>query len=189
VKTGNGKRKPTAQTRRQVRAAQIPFSFDDLTSGSIAEVRKRVAAAKWSKDGVTCPCCDQLCKVYRRRVTPTMIGFMIQLRKLHRQNVEWAKVGYDGQIRCEGGDYARLLFWGLVEQQNAGPREDGSRRTGYWRLNAHGEAFLRGDLAVPEYIYQYNEQRLPDPEGVNIRKLLVHELLRKNFNLEEAMST
>lgn len=83
-----------------------------------------------------------------------------------------------------GGDFAKLAYWGLVEEADE-QREDGGR-AGWWRLTTKGEAFLRRQLKVPKYALVYDAKHLgfDDEEMVDIQ-----DCLGNRFNLAELMAT
>lgn len=54
-----------------------------------------------------------------------------------------------------GGDWAKLAYWGLIEEQ-AKKGKDGNPRAGFWRITGVGVSFIRGELQVPRYAYLYD---------------------------------
>jgi hypothetical protein len=56
----------------------------------------------------------------------------------------------------QGGDWGKLIYWGLVERWEADDRGDGSNRSGKARLTQFGLAFLAGRATVRRYAYVYD---------------------------------
>lgn len=146
-------------------------------------------AKKWLRgrfeDGASCPCCGQFVKLYRRKITSGMALGLIALYR-HQQTVgwdEWCHIPTLMNDACPSNMGALLRFWTLIEPQG-GEREDGSSRTGFYRITAHGFRFVRGEVRVPKYVYLYNQTPLNrhDERTVDIR-----EALGDKFNYTELM--
>lgn len=115
------------------------------------------------RSGVTCPCCGQFCKVYRRKLNSTMARALILIYhwfQAHPQE-KWlhvpdflVKVKADSTVA--GGDVSKLRFWDLLEAQK-GQRADGSGRVGFYRITDLGRKFIEGKAAVPRYAFTYNQ--------------------------------
>jgi len=115
------------------------------------------------RDGVTCPCCGQLCKIYKRKLNSTMalaLVLIYQFFKTHK-HADWlhvaaflVKVKHDSSIA--GGDVVKLRYWGLLERA-AGDRPDGSDRIGRYKITDLGKRFVEKAAAVPKYVYLYNQ--------------------------------
>lgn len=126
----------------------------------------------WLQDrleqGVPCPCCDQLAKVYRRRVNSGMARGLIRFFQRHR--TDWGHQPSVPGLARLGGEWARLTYWGLIEE--AGEKRDDGGRAGWWRITEAGEAYLRG-AQLPRYAHIYNGRCLNvDGEGVTISDAL-----------------
>lgn len=145
------------------------------------------AARQWLRDqvrdeGAICPCCRQMAKVYKRSINATQARALI---------AAWKAVGrmdfHQPTILKElpGGDYAKLRFWGLIEDLQE-RREDGGRG-GWWRITDLGEAWARGKIGVPRHAYVYNNQLLylDDSEG----EIMVRDALGEKFDYDELMSS
>lgn len=136
-------------------------------------------------EGVTCPCCGQFAKVYRRTIHAAMARSAIDL---------WRREAYQSEDGCmasgwthltragnPGGDEAKLRYWNLLEEQDA-VREDGGR-AGYWRLTKRGVHFVRDALVVPKYALIYNGKCLGHEEPL----IGIRDALGSKFNYEELM--
>lgn len=133
-------------------------------------------------NGVTCPCCGQQAKVYRRRITKTSARTLITL---------WAQFGSDyGHIPSlvathfpdkahQGGYHTIPQYWGLIEAQPS-DLHDG-KRDGYWRVTDVGERFLRGEIGIPMYALTYNGETV----GFDGQEQHIYDCLGAVFDLDE----
>jgi hypothetical protein len=139
--------------------------------------------------GVTCPCCGQLAKVYRRSLHSTMALALIMLYHHFKQHPRdrWVHVNaFLVKVRrhssIAGGDAVKLRFWELLEREKS-ERDDGSDRVGRYRITDLGEKFVEGGVAVPKYAYTYNQLLLRMSE----QTITIQQALGKKFNYSELM--
>jgi hypothetical protein len=152
------------------------------------QIRAEVQMGRFERGGVLCPCCDKLAQVYARNISTNSVRILAQMDHLHRRTgKEWLLVsdGRDGDIRTAGGDYAKMRFWGLIENQT-GHRDDGSRRNGHWRVTEYGREFLRGLVRVRRYLYEYNSELVGDPDYADRSMVSVRDI-DTGFNYEEIL--
>lgn len=95
-------------------------------------------------EGVECPCCDQLVKLYSRPMHAAMALVLVQL---YRRALR-GDFGAYSKVEAKGGDYAKLTAWQLIEQQ-PGERPDGSPRNGHWRITQRGADFVLRKTTLP----------------------------------------
>lgn len=146
---------------------------DSMTLGEA-----RAALRELVTEGHDCPCCSQMAKIYRRRITRPMALALIEC---------WRKGGtheyvYVADLPTYSSDFAKLVYWGLIEEQRA-KRPDGGRM-GYWRVTPKGEDYLSGRLSLPKYANVYNARCL-SLDGYTWAD--VHDALGKGFDLTELM--
>jgi hypothetical protein len=155
----------------------------------LGELREYLKKHARETHGVLCPLCRQLVKVYEREITSTMAYTLILLHQHFLKKPDWlhvptfltekSKVG----SAVRGGDWAKLRYWGLIEEQ-VGKRADGSNRAGFYKMTEKGHQFARGDVKVPKSVYLYNDRVLGfDP--VNL--VGVQECLGKEFDYNVLM--
>lgn len=129
-------------------------------NASLQSAKEAVERGRTDREGVLCPCCGQQATVYNRRITSAMARVLLALyRRDLTSPGAWVRIpellgtmdGADGQ----GGDWAKLAFWNLVEK-GAGQREDGSSRTGYARITGRGRKFAGRGIQVKQIAYVYN---------------------------------
>lgn len=109
---------------------------------------------KRAVDGVRCPCCGQMVKIYRRKLNAPMAYFLVWLVKQYLVTQDWTDVPKDGpmiQGRRGGGDFAKLEHWAMIEQKVC---EDQKKRTsGFWRPTTKGMKFVAAKLKVPAHVF------------------------------------
>jgi hypothetical protein len=141
-------------------------------------------------DGVECPCCTQLAKVYKRKLNSAMAFVLILIDR--RDGGEWIHVPsyINAQVKNPAvaaairGDWAKLTHWDLIEEL-VGERPDGSTRVGYYKITKNGRLFARNKLRVPRHIWLYDGCVIErqDSETVSIT-----EALGDKFNYSELMA-
>lgn len=142
------------------------------------------AARTWLRDqiqgdGAKCPCCRQMAKVYRRGINAGQAAILVRWwRQYGTKPVMVAE-----QVKTPGGDYAKLRYWGLVEDMHA-RREDGGP-AGQWRVTDLGEMFAASKVAIPRFVYVYDNRLLRVDESESIT---IQEALGKRFDYDELMS-
>ena len=169
-------------------------------TATLGEARQRLRDG-WLT-GVPCDCCGQFVRLYRRGLTSGMTLGMIAVYRATR----------DGHANAEGfvhaedtfrdatatgmrlpsavrGDWAKLRFWGMAEQAE-GNRADGSPRNGHWRLTEKGRLFVEARLAVPAYVWLYNNRQYDAPDGADGRgeTTTIRTALGNAFDFNELMN-
>jgi len=149
-------------------------------------------ARQWLRDrveeGAPCPCCKQFAKLYKRKIYSAMARMLITLYRLQCRSTErWhhvSDIGLKAGCLYIGGDFAKLIYWGLIEQR---PKEedDGDKRTsGYWRITADGIDFVLCKTTAMEYVRIYNGEQF-DMYG---REVDIEHCLGKKFKYSELMA-
>ena len=145
----------------------IPIKLSDL--------RHDVLSKKHT--GTTCPCCGRYVKLYKRKLTSSMVKALILIYKYFKLNPEsWLHVeNYlkDQKISAAvRGDFPKLRYWGLLEKQ-IDKRDDGSGRVGYYKITQKGIDFVKGKVEVPRFAYIYNQKvEQFDKEQTDVKKAL-----------------
>lgn len=129
--------------------------------------------------GHDCPCCTQFSKVYRRKLNHTIASGVIQLYR--SAGMEYAHIPTVlGHQACEE---TKGWWWGLLEKQD-GQRDDGSKRTGWWRVTELGRRFSLGQASIPQYARIYNSRVL----GIEGDAITIHDALGEKFNYDDLMA-
>jgi len=136
-------------------------------------------------DGVECPCCGQLCKLYRRKLNSAMAASLIYLVRIHLRKAfgEWTHVNELPilQGRHAGGDFAKLAYWGMIL---AAPNDDPDKRcSGLWKASEHGVAFARNQIRVPRFVYIFDDRM----HGSSDEQTSIIEALGDRFSYTELM--
>jgi len=131
------------------------------------------------EDGIDCPCCGRLGKIYRRPLGASMARWLIWLVRI------WPGHGWIDikDTDARGGDYAKLAHWQLVEQQ---PNADETKKdSGMWRPTPHGITFVYRRIMVPSHVYLlFNNVIGWEPNHIEIT-----DALGKTFNYSELMQS
>ena len=129
-------------------------------------------------EGVPCPCCTQLVKLYGYKIN---VGMVVVLIKMYKFGKEWVHPLID--LKTNNGDYAKLRFWGLVEPKSKEPTED-KKASGYWRITEEGKKFVEGNKLVKEKAFLFNNKCY----GFKGKEITIIEALGKKFSYSELMS-
>lgn len=128
----------------------------------------------------TCPCCDQLVKVYQRKVSGVAARDLIKFSRTSTEG-EYRHISKI-QLASGGGDFAKLQLWGLViEETNS---DTGKRTSGMWCITDKGRKFVEGSVLLPKYVLIYNGRFL----GFDGEDVTIEECLGNKFNYSELMS-
>lgn len=153
-----------------------------LDRDSLAEARALVLKRRDDPEGITCPCCDQLAKRYKRPLYESMARSLIQLVREWTRTGDWVHVVKVGG-RLISGDFAKLRYWGLIVGK---PKEEGEnkRTSGFWKPTELALRFLRGEVRLPSHVFIYDS----DLEGVATTETIsIHEALGHPFSYAEIM--
>lgn len=145
---------------------------------TIKEAKEHIA--KNALEGVECPCCKQFFKVYKRTINGTMAKTLIRIYNKAKQVgfSTWLHIRRDiNNGREPAGDYAKLRYWGLIEERDG--------HSGYWRVTPNGRRFVERDISVPKYALVLSRKclKLDDTE-----KITITDALGKKFDLKELLS-
>jgi hypothetical protein len=153
-------------------------------SPDMVAARDALRAQLRDGESVKCPCCSQVAKVHKRSIHATMAAQLIGIYRVTGGSGPtrgWVTVG---DIYREGasGDYAKLRFWGLIESRDTRTRTRNA--SGEWRITDAGVAFVEGHLAVPKYVYVYNNRKIGEGSS---EKVTIHDALADKFDYAALM--
>jgi hypothetical protein len=160
-----------------------------------------VAVAKdWlrhrAKKGARCPCCKQYVKIYKRALGSQMARWLIWLVRTWDSRFEpsMLKVADNEawiDIRLSpvrGGDYAKLLHWGLVQHKlDVLEKKNGAKDTrdsGFWRPTLKGIDFVNTRIKMPSHVYLYDNIKI----GEETTLITIEDALGKKHSYKELMS-
>lgn len=99
-----------------------------------------------------CPCCGQVMMVYRRNIRKCMLYCLRTL--FFKYKYEWKKViEIDERVNI-GSNFPLLRHWGLIESEEQ-----------RYRITKKGVCFILGKIAIPKYVWLYNEEIQNEPDG------------------------
>jgi hypothetical protein len=138
-------------------------------------------------DGVDCPCCGQFVKLYKRKLNSSMAAILIAV--FQHSGREYVHIPSlisslpHLHASLGGGDFSKLAHWGLIAKKDD-VRDDGSNRTGQWRVTKKGEQFIKNEIFVAKHVFLYNGifRRYSD-DGISII-----DALGNKFNYRELMN-
>jgi hypothetical protein len=154
---------------------------------SIKDAREYVKTGRI--EGVYCPCCGQLAKVYRRQVHSTIARMLIRAYLLYKNSVtpgRYFHLSYviDGISSTGINDFSKLVYWDLIEEKEKDPTQTERRTSGYWRITEKGINFVLGNTLIDKYALIYDNMVL----GFEGQKVNMKDCLGKRFNYEELMN-
>ena len=134
--------------------------------------------------GFRCPCCQQYCKLYVRKLNSAMAAVLLILWRTGNTGFihveDYLKANGYSHLRA---DFHKLVHWSLLEKKS-GEREDGNPRNGFYRITGRGIAFATGSLKVPQSIKIYNNNF----EGFSGKDITIQEALGNKFSYQELMA-
>lgn len=129
----------------------------DFTAYTVSQARSDLFGGEDAfHDGRRCPCCDQMVKLYHRRLNSGMAAALVWLVRTSKggEYLHVPTVAPRHVVRI-AGEFARLVYWGLIE---AMPNDDTAKtHSGYWRPTAAGAAFVWESSCVPTHALIYNQ--------------------------------
>ena len=144
-------------------------------------------AKQWLRDriekGTRCPCCNQMAKIYQRRINAGMAYGLCLFFRAHGATDAYVHVPSQTELSRLGGDWAKLALWGLVEER---PSDDPGLgpHGGWWRLTKLGARFVAGQCRVPAFVYVYDGAVMSRSKDKTVS---IHEALGAKFSWKELM--
>jgi hypothetical protein len=156
------------------------------------DIIARVTEDQMSK-GHVCDACGQLVKLYKRRLNNAMAYALILLNRREKTDDPFFHVptylsGQTSGVTVRGGDWAKLVYWDLIEPL-ARTRADGSKRSGFYRLTDKGRQFAEDKITLPRYAFVFNQTLYGFSDGLKYPKetTTIREALGAKFNYAELM--
>jgi hypothetical protein len=158
------------------------------TGMTVEEARQKLDDNRYDKAN-TCPCCSRRAVVYRRPINAGQAVWLIELCKA--SGVQPRRAGEppgprrawvdQSELPSRGGDYGKLIHWGLVEHAERDPEDKDRRTSGMWRPSELGEAFARNRATVSERAHLYLNQLL----GFSGPQVRIQDCLGRKFSWAE----
>lgn len=153
-------------------------------SNSTVKAARRYVKSNLRLDGVRCPCCTRLAKIYKRPIYAAMAKALIMIVKasetLSESSNGWFHI--EDRILDNGGPakvslssltnagYSKLAYWGLIESQ--------SNNSGFWRATDLGVDFVKGRATVLSHVELYDGEFL----GTVGEPVTISNVLRTSFS-------
>lgn len=159
------------------------FKNPEMQDGSLEEARRVVRII--AKRGISCPCCDRLVKVYRRKIHAEMVIWLIGLYTLSKKADKFYTtldiLQTNRHLRAGGTNGTLLIHWGLIEKLAKENRAGAP--AGSYKITSKGEKFVNGKINVWQWVELLNGELYEvSTESTNVRQALGTE-----FNYNELM--
>ncbi len=160
---------------------------------TLKELREQLSEALKAGKMVRCACCEQPAKVYKRSINRTMAVALTLLSRYTMPGQPFHLSSFladpPGNLPTalkagfQGGDVAKLKYWGMIEPASDEKRPDGSKRNGWYVVTPFGRAWARGEVFAQKYARTYNERVLSLEEPL----VKISTALGTGFNFDELM--
>lgn len=132
------------------------------------------------KNGVNCPCCGQLVKLYTRKLNS---GMAMALIHIYKQG-DWVDVkDYLRKNSLKNNhDWTLLRYWGLIEEFK-GKVDPNKKNNGVWRITQKGVSFIENKIKLKSHIIIYNNKLT----GYSDTYTHIKKALGSKFNYNELM--
>lgn len=129
-------------------------------------------------DGVICPCCTQLYKVWRKKPISTAIAALCKLVQLQSIKEDYYHLD-NFNIVPKDRNFSQLINWGLMTPMQS---DDLTKRSsGYWKATDKGKEFVQQKIAIPKYVFTLNNKVI----GFSEQQINVQDALSKKFSYTE----
>ena len=134
--------------------------------------------------GVSCPCCGQFVKLYKRKINSGMSLGLLYLYKINGGGdfIHVPTAFTQRKINHANLELAKLLYWELVEERLS--TEDDKKNSGYWKLTNKGIDYVLNRIKVPKHVFIYNNK----VKGFSNNSTGITESLGDKFNYHELMN-
>lgn len=136
---------------------------------TFAEIQQQMRAL--INEGVICPCCELPAKVYKRKLNSSMAYVLVLMigeydlnggAFMHVPSMINRKRLKPKVAAALRGDYAKLRYWNLIEQEKMPKKPHGEdahkKTTGNWRPTTRGIQFAHGQIEVPSHAIVYGKR-------------------------------
>ncbi len=161
------------------------------TEGNIRVLKDQLFTSKNMEDGTICAVCNQNVKMYLKSIDAEMGKCLITLFILdfEKPTREWWHVGTEIKVPFKvSGSFAKMRYWGLIEQRPKKAGEKSSKRTtGMWRITQQGRDFVSLNITLQKYVKLYNGVSYGLEEGEDKKSLSMMDVLGNRFDYNELM--
>jgi len=144
---------------------------------SLDDAQEDIKDALEEGESINCPCCGRFVKAYAKKLSATMIVYLIEFVAEYMRSRDWVKVtdlpAYT--TTQQRGDYAALRHWGLLNSKEG--------EKALFKPTKEGYDFIRGMIEVPSHCFQFNGQVF----GFSATMVDVEKVIGEKFNYAELM--
>lgn len=152
----------------------MKVSDNDTLSAAKAKLRKNL------DEGINCPCCGQLVKLYTRKINSGQAVSLIRLWRLCRDDGQYH---HYTEIKKCATDFAQLKRWGLIigDEKN---KDTTKRTSGMWKVTGLGSEFVKGEVDVHGQCQIYDDKT----KGLIGNFINIKDALGDKFDYSELMA-
>lgn len=144
---------------------------------TLEDAQEDIKDALEEGDSIFCPCCGRFVKAYAKKLSATMVAYLIEFVAAYMRSRDWVDVttlpAY--QTAKQRGDYAALIHWGLLKAKEG--------EKALFQPTKDGYDFMRGTIQVPTHCFQFNGEIF----GFSATMIEVRETLGDKFDYDELM--
>lgn len=137
---------------------------------------------EYAEDGVYCPCCERLVKLYKRKLHSEMAAFLFRLVFAYKTHPRW----YSTRELVPGTsksttDGSYLVHWDLVQKEPA--KNNSGGKAGSYKPTQRGIDFVMGEVVVPSHIHMLCGELV----GYSDDYVTFAECIENKFDYDELM--
>lgn len=134
--------------------------------------------------GSECPVCTQFAKMYKRSLYASVAYDLMRLYYKCKYEDKYYHIGeFSARKSSGGGDFAKLLYWELVEEMPKDPDDTTTRTSGYWKITDRGIDFVDGNLTITSHVKLYDGKSF----GFVGDQISIQDALGDKFDYAEIM--
>jgi len=136
------------------------------------------------EDGVSCPCCGQFVRLYKRKLNSSMARSLIWIVGASRlSNDGWVDVPTEApKWLTKTNQHTTMKWWQLLERM---PNDKSYKKhSGIWRPTQKGTDFALGKVSVPEYVLHYNDSIIGHSDSM----VTIREACGVKFDYDEMIN-
>jgi hypothetical protein len=162
----------------QDKVAFITQGYSEKKTDQIIQVLEPMQPMKsFSKaitdDGKHCPTCGHLWVIYKKALRKNLLKHLRLLTNADRA-MSSNEIFQRSHDRLAYVKFPEFKLWGFIR------KVDGTK---FYEITEKGRQFIRGEIAVPEFLYTLHDKPVATPEGCDEpRMVFVHEVAPHDFS-------
>lgn len=159
-------------------------NFKNMNNEITIEQLKELLRENMDK-GTICPCCNNYVKMYKRKLTSSMVFCLIHFKKhVDKNGNEFQNfITILDRLKLtstQRADWQKLVYFKLITAETS---ERGHPRSGYYKLTELGIKFVNHQSVVPEFVKVYNSKTY----GYSEKQINISQAINNKFNYLELM--